>query len=130
VTAVDPLGYPADLGVGAGRIVVDNGAPPSDGTRYTLKEAAKAPAAATLAAVYPTSIVKNGPDVLLRALGTGFHQGDRIVIGTSVERTTYMSSDELSTWITGSLFTNPDPAVAVKVRTQAGDTAVKTFAVV
>lgn len=122
--------YPADLGTGAGRIVVDNGAPPSDGVRYTLKEVVKAPPAPALAALYPASIVKSGPNVLMHAFGTGFDPSSRIAIAGNVERTTYVSSTELTTWIDGALWTNPDPAVPVVVRTQNGNTAPKTFAVV
>jgi hypothetical protein len=35
--------YPADLGTTDGRLVVDNGAPPLDGDRYTLAEAVQPP---------------------------------------------------------------------------------------
>jgi hypothetical protein len=121
--------YPADLGTTDGRLVVDNGAPPLDGDRYTLAEAVQPPAAPTLGAIYPATFTIGGPDVLLHALGGPFHQDDRIVIAGNVERTTFVSSTELTTWIESDVWTNPDPAVPVKVRTQNGDTAVENLAV-
>jgi hypothetical protein len=121
--------YPPDLGIPEGRLVVDNGAPPLDGDRYTLAEAVQPPAAPTLGAIYPATFTIGGPDVLLHAIGGPFHADDRIVIAATVERTSFVSSTELTTWIESALWTSADPAVPVKVRTQSGDTAIKTFAV-
>ena len=129
MTAVDPQGYPPDLGTGSGRIVIDNSAPALDGDRYTLSEVVKPPPAPTLAALYPATFVIGSPNTLLHCFGGPFSQEARIVLAGNVERTTFVSTNEVTTWIDAALWTNPDPAVPVKVRTQNGDTPVKTLAI-
>lgn len=121
--------YPADLGVPDGRVVVDNGAPPLDGDAYTLTEVVKPDPPPDLLAIYPTEIEAGGPNVELHCFGTGFDDSSRIVIADHIERTTYRSSGELTTWIEGALWTGADPAVEVYVTTQNGDTDAHTFAV-
>jgi hypothetical protein len=113
-----------------GRIVCDAGAPPLDGDRYTLREVVKPPAPPTLDTIYPASVTIGGPDVLLHCFGSGYARDSLIVIAGHIERTTYMSSYELTTWISMEFWTGPDPGVEVYVRTANGLTPAKSFAVV
>lgn len=121
-----------DDAVLTGRVVVDNGAPPLDGDRYTLANAGPAdtPGAPEIVGIYPDSIETNGPNVLMHVFGTGFDRESRIVINDNVERTSYVSATEVTTYIDGALWSNPDPAVPLYVRTQNGDTPAASFAVV
>jgi hypothetical protein len=112
-----------------GRIVIDNSAPALDRDRYTLAEVVKPVPAPALAALYPATFTIGNPDTLLHAFGSGFGHDSRIVIAGHVERTTFVSPGELTTWIESDVWTAPDPAVPVLVRTQAGDTATKTLAI-
>jgi hypothetical protein len=120
-----------DDAVLAGRIVVDNGAPPPDGDRYTLANAGPAdtPGEPEIVGIYPSSIEANGPDVLMHVFGIGFDRESRIVINENVERTSYVSATEVTTYIDGTLWSNPDPAVPLYVRTPNGDTPAVSFAV-
>lgn len=121
--------YPADLGTGVGRLVVDNGAPPLDGDSYTLTEVGKPIPPPALAAIYPVTFTIGSPDMLLHCFGNGFDRTSRIKIAGSIERTTYVSPTELTTWIVSALWTNPDPGVPVLVHTQNGDTASKPLVI-
>lgn len=121
--------YPADLGLADGRIVVDNSAPALDGDRYTLAEVVKAPAAPALEAIYPTTFQIDSPDALLHAIGGPWHQGDRIKIAGNVERTTYVSETELTTWINSAVWQAPDAGVPVVVQTGSGDTAPQSLVI-
>ena len=112
-----------------GRIVVDSGAPALDGDRYTLAEVVKPPPAPTLVTLYPDTFVIGSPNTQVHCFGTGFDKGARIVFAGNVERTTWWDETHVSTWIDAALWTNPDPAVPVLVRTGAGDTAPKTLAI-
>jgi hypothetical protein len=121
--------YPADLGTADGRIVIDNGAPPLDRDHYTLTEVVKPPAAPTLTAIYPSTFVIGSPDTLLHAFGKGFDPTSRITIAGHVERTSFVSPTELTTYINSESWTSPDPAVPVGVHTQNGDTATEPLAI-
>lgn len=113
-----------------GRVVIDTGAPPLDGDRYTITGVGRAPAAPKLDVVYPTTFEIGSPSRELVCLGDGFGPDSRIVFAGNVERTTFVSEHELRTGINSEVWTNPDPAVPVLVRTVNGDTATLTVAIV
>jgi hypothetical protein len=116
-------------GVIDGRLVVDNSAPPHDGNAYTLTEAVKPTPAPVLQAIYPTTFTIGSPDALLHTFGKGFNRESRIKIAGNIERTTFVSPSELTTWINSKSWTNPDPAVPVLVATSSGPTASKPLAI-
>jgi hypothetical protein len=120
--------YPADLGTSVGRIVIDNSAPEHDGDTYTLEGVVQPPAAPALAAIYPSTFTIGGPDTLLHCFGTGFAQDDRIVFAGTVERTTFESDGELTTWINSAVWQAP-AVVDVLVRTSSGDTAAQQLTI-
>lgn len=73
-----------------------------------------------LTAIDPTEHeVGPGDPFVLTVTGSDFLPGSIIVFGNNPlgERTTFVSSTELTTIIQPDLFPNPDPAVVVKVRT-------------
>jgi hypothetical protein len=113
------VSYPADLGTADGRIVVDNSAPALDGDRYTLTEVVKPPPTPTLEAIYPDTFTIGSPDALLNAFGGPFERGDRLVVAGNTERTTYVSHNQLTTWINSAVWQNPD-TIDVLVHTQGG----------
>jgi hypothetical protein len=113
------VSYPVDLGTTDGRIVVDNSAPALDGDRYTLTEAVKPPPEPTLEAIYPDTFTIGSPDTPLSAFGGPWERGDRLVVADNVERTTYVSPYQLTTWINSAVWQGPD-VIDVYVHTQNG----------
>jgi hypothetical protein len=95
----------------------------------TLDASVYVPPAPVITAIDPTSrVVAPTTDVTLHVYGTGFTSESIIRFGGHSERTVLVSASELTTIITGMLFTGVDPAVPVQVITGDDESNIVMFA--
>ena len=92
------MGYPADLGTGEGRIVIDADAPTLDGDAYTLAGVSRpvptVPPAIT--ALTPNSVAHTADPLRVVVSGSDFMHGDVVMFGGATYPTEFVSDDELA----------------------------------
>lgn len=104
------MSYPADLGVGAGRIVVPNTGYSDDGDAYTLKGVTRPPPGKpTITSLTPNTAVHTAQPLTVKITGTNFARTDRVSIGGATPPTQFHSDKELAVdldprqWSAGAL---------------------------
>jgi hypothetical protein len=80
-----------------------------------------------ISAIVPASVTLGAPNFTVHVMGTGFHDGDKIVWNGSPEPTTFVSATELTTGVDMSTASVPI-VIPIAVRSIAGaDSNIATF---
>lgn len=111
--------YPADLGVGEGRIVIPNTGYRDDGDAYTVQGVSRpAPGTPNITALTPATIAHTAQPLTVKITGTNFALGDVVTFGGASPPTQFHNDKELAVnidprkWSAGQL----DVQVAMSTR--------------